>query len=271
MYYQVYPNITKEADYVVLASGLGGHASFWQPQIQALQAYFHVVVYDQEGCHADSAALPKDYSFFNLAEQLEQLLCHLQIKRFHFIGHALGGFIGVEWAYRFAQTSAQMLSLSLINAWQSLDAHTRRCFTTRRTLLEQAGAEAYLHAQALFLYPPTWISSHSAMLIEQEAKLQQDFPPHGNVLARLNALMHYVLDKPRCAALDSLPILLLCNQDDMLVPYTQSLQLYRALGHAELVILPQGGHACTVTQAGQVNTCLIEFLNQTDNAQLKSA
>ncbi|MGF4503806.1 alpha/beta hydrolase, partial [Klebsiella pneumoniae] len=94
---------------------------------------------------------------------------------------------------------------------------------------------------------------------------------HGNVLARLNALMHYVLDKPRCAALDSLPILLLCNQDDMLVPYTQSLQLYRALGHAELVILPQGGHACTVTQAGQVNTCLIEFLNQTDNAQLKSA
>ncbi len=66
MYYQVYPNITKEADYVVLASGLGGHASFWQPQIQALQAYFHVVVYDQEGCHADSAALPEDYSFLIL-------------------------------------------------------------------------------------------------------------------------------------------------------------------------------------------------------------
>lgn len=85
MYYQVYPNMTNEADYVVLASGLGGHASFWQPQIQALQAYFHVVVYDQEGCHADSAALPKDYSFFNLAEQVEQLLCHLQIKRFHLL------------------------------------------------------------------------------------------------------------------------------------------------------------------------------------------
>ncbi len=71
------------------------------------------------------------------------------------------------------------------------------------------------------------------MLIEQEAKLQQDFPPHGNVLARLNALMHYVLDKPRCTALDSLPILLLCNQDDIFGALYTIFAIVPGAGHAE--------------------------------------
>ena len=43
-----------DAPYVVLSSGLGGHASFWNPQIRVLQQHFHVVAYDQEGCHSDS-------------------------------------------------------------------------------------------------------------------------------------------------------------------------------------------------------------------------
>ena len=47
-----------DAPYMVLSSGLGGHASFWNPQIRVLQQHFHVVTYDQEGCHSDSALLP---------------------------------------------------------------------------------------------------------------------------------------------------------------------------------------------------------------------
>ena len=47
------------AEFLILASGLGGHASFWQPQIEALSQYFHVLSYDQEGCHAYSMVLPE--------------------------------------------------------------------------------------------------------------------------------------------------------------------------------------------------------------------
>ena len=46
---QIFLSHIEDADYVVLSSGLGGHAQFWQPQIQDLQTKFHVLTYDQEG------------------------------------------------------------------------------------------------------------------------------------------------------------------------------------------------------------------------------
>ena len=87
---RLYPCHRAQAEYLLLSSGLGGHASFWQPQIAALQQYFHVLVYDQAGCHQNSALLPQPYSLSNMAQEVLQLLQQEQIQRFHFIGHALG-------------------------------------------------------------------------------------------------------------------------------------------------------------------------------------
>jgi aminoacrylate hydrolase len=41
-----------------------------------------------------------------------------------------------------------MLSLTLINAWDELDAHTQKCFDARIALLASAGAEAYVSDDA---------------------------------------------------------------------------------------------------------------------------
>ena len=142
------------ANFLILASGLGGHASFWQPQIAALTQYFHVLSYDQEGCHADSMALPEQYSITDLAKQLVQILAQEKIQHFHFIGHAIGGFIGAELAVLLSSSENTCLSLTCINAWNELDPHTKKCFEARIHLLKSAGSEAYVRAQGLFLYPP---------------------------------------------------------------------------------------------------------------------
>lgn len=92
MHYQVHYCETKSsAEYLILSSGLGGHAAFWQPQIDVLKQHFHVLTYDQEGCHADTAFLAKNYSMTNMAQQVLNLLQWQNIQNFHFIGHALGG------------------------------------------------------------------------------------------------------------------------------------------------------------------------------------
>src|SRR5690606_8463225 len=106
---------------LVLSSGLGGHASFWQPQIETLTQYFQVLVYDQEGCHADSDALPTSYSIKNMAKQILDILQQLQIKQCHFIGHALGAVIGAELAVLVQNTEISLTSLTFINAWDALD------------------------------------------------------------------------------------------------------------------------------------------------------
>lgn len=263
MQYQIHACTTKtNAAYVVLSSGLGGHGTFWQPQLAFLQQYFNVLVYDQEGCHANATTLPEDYSMQNMAQQLMQILQQANIQQFHFIGHALGGHIGIELARIITEQAGylKMLSLSCINAWDRLDAHTQKCFQTRICLLANSGAEAYVRAQALFLYPPQWISDHIDALTQAENAQLDNFPPTENVLARLGALQRFQVERAHVEALQQVRMHYLANIDDFLVPVQKSTDLRQAIGHGKLSLFDTGAHASTQTQSTQMNQALLDFL-----------
>lgn len=262
MRYQLHPCPHTKADYVVLVSGLGGHGAFWQPQLQALTAHFHVLCYDQEGCDVTDSLLPDDYCMRHLSQQLFNLLDHLNITRFHVIGHALGGFIAAELLPLIQNERLEMLSLTVINGWYKLDPHTTKCFKTRMALLQHAGTAAYIQAQALFLYPPAWISAHITQIQQAEQQQQQYFPAVHNVLQRLTALMNYQICATTAELMHQMPLLLLANRDDFLVPYQQTEQLFQQFPHAQMQLFPSGGHASTVTQSAQINVLLIQFLQR---------
>jgi aminoacrylate hydrolase len=261
MHYQVYPCTNRApADYIVLSSGLGGHAAFWQPQISSLQQHFHVVVYDQEGCHQHSPLLNAEYSMTDMAMQLLDILKQQQIQRFHLVGHALGALIGFELARLLAPFGIQLLSLTAVNAWDRVDPHSLKCFQARIQLLKYAGAPAYVQAQALFLYPPAWISEHHQQLEQQEQQQVQNFPPTENVLARIAALQAFELQQTHVRALAQSRIYLIATRDDFLVPVQKSYDLQKRLPQADLIVLPIGAHACTVTQAPEFNQLMLSLL-----------
>ncbi|MEO4187018.1 pyrimidine utilization protein D [Acinetobacter pittii] len=262
MKYYIYPcSSQKDAPYLIFSSGLGGHASFWNPQLESLSMHFNIVTYDQEGCHQDSALLPAHYHMRDMANQVLHLLEHLQIHEFHMIGHALGGIIGMELAKQLQSSSITMLSLTLINAWDELDAHTQKCFDARIALLASAGAEAYVRAQALFLYPPAWISQNHSDIKNTEDIQLQNFPPKTNVFARLRALMRFQLQAEHLQALQNTAIHIVANQDDFLVPVHKSQDLFTKLAHGQLCILPSGAHASTVTESQRLNQTFIQFFH----------
>lgn len=256
----IHPAAQADAPYVVLSSGLGGHASFWKLQIEALQQDFHVVTYDQEGCHADSELLLTPYSVDHMARQLLDLLISHDIHEFHFIGHALGGHIGMQLAPYQVEKKFRLLSLTMLNAWGELDAHTQKCFQARTSLLLNSGAEAYVRAQALFLYPPYWISTHIDPLTEAENKQLLDFPPIQNVLARIQAVQAFQLEEVHQQALKNVPVHLIANRDDFLVPYQCSQQLQQLLPHSRFNLLETGAHASTVTETALINQNILHFL-----------
>lgn len=265
MHYQIHRcTFNPQADYVVFSSGLGGHATFWQPQINVFQQHFNVVLYDQEGCHAGATPLPEDYSMQQMAEQLLNILLDAEISSFHLVGHALGGHIGIELARLIAQQNLplKMKSLTPINAWNELDPHTHKCFQARISLLKNSGAEAYVRAQALFLYPPQWISTHIEQLTQAENAQLNQFPAHENVLARLNALQQFKVGHAHVEALAHTRMHYVANQDDFLVPVQKSADLKQQIGHGQLSIFTEGAHASTHTQTAQINQALLDFLRQ---------
>ena len=260
MSYQIHPCTQNlNAELLILSSGLGGHASFWKPQIEALTPYFHILSYDQEGCYADSALLSDEYSITNLAKQLLQILDQEKIQRFHFMGHAIGGFIGAELAVLMKSAEAKLLSLTCINSWDELDPHTQKCFEARIHLLKSAGAEAYVRAQGLFLYPPAWISkNHKHLNILENVQLE-DFPPAPNVLKRIEAAQKFSINEQHIQALQHCQLHFIANQDDFLVPVHKSSDLKNALGHGQLSILASGAHASTVTEPELLNKTMLQF------------
>lgn len=143
LYYETYGSA--EAPPLILSSGLGGSAGYWAPNLAALAAHFRVLAYDHRGTGRSERALPETTSVEDMAGDVIQLMDALGIERAHFIGHALGGAIGVETAIR----SGRIDRLVVVNGWRSLSPHTRRCFAARLALLHGAGERAFLEAQPL--------------------------------------------------------------------------------------------------------------------------
>lgn len=248
------PSITKT---VVFSSGLGGHGSFWQPQIEYFTEFFQVLCYDQTGVSKDSELLATNYQMADLAKQLIDILISKQLTQCHFVGHALGAFIGLE----VAKQAPELLDkLVLLNPWDELDFYTAKCFAMRKSLLTDTGVKAYVRAQAIFLYPPYWISQHAQVLTEQENKAIANFPPIQNALTRLTALQNYQ-PKAHCQHIQH-ATLVISNADDTLVPWQRGLKLAQLMPNAQFELIAMGGHASTVTQTALMNDTIVKFLTQ---------
>jgi aminoacrylate hydrolase len=246
----------RDEEVVLFSSGLGGAAAHWKPQLAEFGKLFRVVTYDHRGTGTDrSSRLPEGYSIADMADEVATLLDRLLIKSCHFVGHALGGAIGLEFARRHP---TRLQRLAVVNGWAKIDSHTERCFEARLALLKHCGISAYVRAQAIFLYPAFWASANADLLAEEDAKGIANFQGIENLTTRLRALRTW-------SAVDYIAdiraeVLALAARDDVLVPWTASEILADRLPHGRMALLEDGGHACTVTRPQASNTALLEFL-----------
>lgn len=242
---------------VLLCSGLGGAGAYWAPQIARLAERYRVVVYDQAGTgQSRGAPLPEPYSIAHMASDAAAVMDAAGIAQSHFVGHALGGLVGLQLAL---DRPDRVRSLALVNAWATLDVHTRRCFDIRLDLLRHAGPAAYVRAQPLFLYPAAWQSQHADRLAQDDAHGIAHFQGTETLLARIGALRAFDvtarLGQIRC------PALVMAARDDLLVPWTASQVLAHGIPGATPWVTAEGGHACNVTDPEDFNDALRAFLD----------
>jgi aminoacrylate hydrolase len=239
---------------LILSSGLGGSAGYWASNLPALAEHFRVIVYDHRGTGRSDRNGPGTTGVADMAVDVVTLMDALAIERADFIGHALGGMIGLETGI----STGRIDRLVVINGWVELDPHTRRCFDVRLTLLRDSGAEAFLHAQPLFLYPPDWISSHDAELRAEAAHQLAHFAGAETTRRRIDAVRSYVPDLVRMRDIPAL--LAIATRDDMLVPMQRSLDVAAHVPGARTATFDWGGHACNVTDPDTFNRLVLEFL-----------
>lgn len=255
MHYELHGN-PYAAQTVVLCSGLGGAAGYWAPHLAAFGEQLQVISYDQLGTGRSPATLAEGYSIADMADELLALLDGLDVQRCLFVGHALGGLVGLQLAL---QRPDLLQRLVLINAWAVPNAHSARCFDMRVQLLKHSGPAAYVAAQPLFLYPPTWIVANGERLEADLAHALAHFPGEANTLRRIAALRAFDIQE-RLAEID-VPTLVMASRDDTLVPWTQSVHLAEGLANAHLEVRDFGGHAFNLTEQASFERSVLAFLH----------
>ncbi|OUM07403.1 pyrimidine utilization protein D [Pseudomonas syringae] len=255
MYHEIHRCQHADAPLLVLSSGLGGSSRYWADDLAVLTRDHDVLVYDHAGTGRSPAVLSPEYSIRHMAVELLTLLDSLGIRHFHFMGHALGGLVGLELALLRPKL---LQSQVLINAWSRPNPHSARCFSIRKKLLLDSGPHAYVQAQALFLYPADWIAANSTRLADDEAHALAHFPDTENLLRRINALETFNVETDLADI--HVPTLLIANRDDMLVPWQQSRHMAETLPDARLVLLEYGGHASSISDPPPFQRAVLDFL-----------
>jgi aminoacrylate hydrolase len=259
--YESFGRSEPEVPTIVLSAGLGGMGGFWRPQYDMLAARYRVISYDQRGTGANKEPLPDNYTIAHMADDVVAILDQAGVGKCHFMGHALGGLVGLDLALRYPE---RLDSLLLINAWPVVDSHTRRCFEARLALLEHVGPEAYVRAQPIFIYPSWWLSQHADTIAKDDAHGIAHFQGKETLLKRIQALLKF--DPSNKLGQIRTPTLVAAARDDVLVPYTSSEALARAIPGSHLSVTPEGGHGYSVTNPAVFNDIISRFLAETVHA-----
>ncbi len=255
MHFDLYGRQDADAPTIILSSGLGGSASYWAPQLAALSDDYRIVTYDHRGCGRTGGEVPADGGIAAMADDVLEIAEQLGLTRFDFMGHALGGLIGLDLALR---KPGMIGKLVLINAWSKADPHSGRCFDVRIELLEKSGVPAFVKAQPLFLYPAVWMSENAERLEAEERHAIDHFQGRTNILRRIAALRAFDVDN-RLQDIKT-ETLVIATRDDLLVPYTRSIRLAEGLSNSQLQLVDFGAHAVNVTAPDAFNAAILRFL-----------
>lgn len=253
----IHESAREGAPTVLLSSGLGGVAGYWAPQLAALRTRFRVITYDQAGTGRARRDLPENHTIGAMTDEVLAILDESGTGACHFVGHALGGLVGLDLARRAPQ---RLTSLTVVNGWAAADEHTKRCFEARLLLLEHAGPAAYVRAQPIFLYPALWLAENAERARSEDAHGLAHFQGDQTLRRRIGALLRF--DATADLGAIRTPTFVMGARDDVLVPVSQSEKLAGGLANAHLYVADYGGHAVNVTVPDSFNAALLDFLGR---------
>lgn len=86
---------------IILIHPIGGNIDIWEHEIQfILKKEFRVIAYEIRGHNRSSIGGKRDFTLYDLSEDLHMLVKELKIKKCTLVGHSIGGAIASLYAKR---------------------------------------------------------------------------------------------------------------------------------------------------------------------------
>jgi aminoacrylate hydrolase len=225
---------------VLFITGLGGKAAFWDRQVAALEGRYGCLTFDLQARNTVGA----------LAKDALQLLDARGVEHCHVVGHSTGGAIAQVLA---AEHPRRVDRLVLSATWSSPTAPFLALFQLRKRVLAELGPEAGALLGALFAWPNDWLEKRPQLLATSDAAATPGLAARTEAILAFDGAAHLARIKA--------PTLVVCAQDDHLVPVEHSRRIAAGIAGSRLHVLAYGGHFPQATASAQYNEVLMEFLN----------
>lgn len=251
-----YKTIAKDPQkpWIVMIHGAGGSSAVWYRQIGDFREHFNLLLVDLVG-HGGSMAqmVSKEFSFERAAEQVMEVVNHLQIEKAHYMGLSLGSIIVRVIAEEHPERVDSMVLAGAVTqlGWEA------------RTLLRLADWGKHIVPYRILkwciakaIIPQSRYGKSMRLFLENAKKVSFDnflrwLTLSDNITGRLGRLFSKHI---------SIPTLYLMGEGDYLFLPPVYLAAQVSRGYASVVIVPDAGHVCNVDNKSFFNHASIEWL-----------
>lgn len=239
---------------LLLLPPLGTTAAAWLPALPLLSREFRVIVptlpgfgqsaaLDEASAESPSAVAPEARVAAHLVAMLDALG---QNEPVHLVGWSYGGCLALRLALSHTRRVA---SLALV------------CSTGRPLL-----RPSFAWLQALLALLTASIETELAHVTEPErtelgSVFSASASPHPGTQAQAQGLLHFNV-LPELETL-VVPTLVICGEQDQVMPLTHAQELTRRIAHSALTIVPEAGHLLPATHAAAFVALLSGFVKGT--------
>ena len=244
---------------VLLLHGMGSSGDDWVLQLPALTPRYRVLTPDARG-HGQSGKPPGPYSIPQMADDVVELFDELQIDSAHVVGLSMGGCIGLQMAVAHPDRVRSFVS---VNSFAKIRAAGWRGFARflhRMWALNFGAMDDVAEPVARAMFPKPEQDEIRRLTVKRIAS-----NPKGPYRATLKACLNFNalphLGRVKC------PALIVAGDRDLTVSMAVKKEMHRGLPHAELVIIPDSGHATPIDQPEKFNEILLGFLHKQASGQ----
>jgi 3-oxoadipate enol-lactonase len=250
LYYELHG--PENADVIVLSNGIFMSTASWGFQIAALKQHFRVLVYDCRGMwQSEHPAGP--YSMEQHADDLAALLQGLGIEKAHIAGISYGGEISMVFAVQHPEMTRSLIVSSSVSHIEPLLHAIGESW--QNALARQDGGLVF-SVTLPYNFSEQWLQANQAILPNTRARYDQLDCVSG--LALMNAFMEFNFTDQlhRITA----PTLVLVGEQDILKTPHYAHIIANNIPGAELVEIPDAGHAVCLEKPGAFNSAFLGFL-----------
>ena len=241
---------------MVFAHGLLWNTRMYDKQVEYFEDNYRCIAFDFRG-QGQSQVTKSGYDMETLTEDTLALLDMLGIKKCHFVGLSMGGFI----AQRIALKRPELL-LSLILLETSADPEDPKNVPQYRKLVKAIrwlGIKRVSSKVMPIMFGHTFLADKLRQSERKQWLTMLQGNRKGGVIKATMGVIERTGTYEQLADITT-PTLIIVGNEDAATPYAKSERMHFAIKGSKLAIIEGAGHTATVEEPEQVNRVISQFL-----------